>query len=321
MAMVDRTRHLLEAIEQWPRESVWLKVLPIERSQVVANVNIAGSELIIDDSKQQPTSNVIGLRGFNNLQRDAATEKVLKKIGKGIKITRDAEGNIYAKQLSKSEIIMKGYKYPEDCCLSSEVVSKLGRLSKHPQKIFDMSKFKSSIATELRNTVIDKRRLMHLCMITFSFVRNVFDDLDTPCWVCLINYAAMATLGTDEMLDAVKESCNIRLTETEDVQMRRNWQQMGCSPASYDMDAMPPQEQFDAMAWHGYGNGIQHPSRPTDQTDGHTDQTGGSSNTPARVRSNSPGYAESIPYTKYEGPPQIGKRREWAKLARKRDSY
>ena len=51
-------RHLLEAIEQWPRESVWLKVLHIERSQVVANVNVAGSELIIDDSKQQPTSNV-----------------------------------------------------------------------------------------------------------------------------------------------------------------------------------------------------------------------------------------------------------------------
>ena len=65
-------------------------------------------------------------------------------------------------------------------------------------QIFDMSKFESSVATELRNTVIDKRRLLHLCMITFSFVRNVFDDLDTPCWVCLINYAAMATLGTNE---------------------------------------------------------------------------------------------------------------------------
>ena len=45
-------------MENWPAEDYWLKVLCIERSQVVANVNIGGSELIIDDSKQASDSNV-----------------------------------------------------------------------------------------------------------------------------------------------------------------------------------------------------------------------------------------------------------------------
>ena len=45
-------------MENWPAEDYWLKVFCIERSQVVANVNIGGSELIIDDSKQASDSNV-----------------------------------------------------------------------------------------------------------------------------------------------------------------------------------------------------------------------------------------------------------------------
>lgn len=53
-------RHLAEAIENWPGDDVWLKVLQIERSQLVANVNVQGTELIIDDSKQASDSNVYG---------------------------------------------------------------------------------------------------------------------------------------------------------------------------------------------------------------------------------------------------------------------
>ena len=58
-----------------------------------------------------------------------------------MKITRDSEGNILAKQLSKTDIIMKGYLHPLDGCLSSEVTEKQGRLSKNPVKVFANSHF------------------------------------------------------------------------------------------------------------------------------------------------------------------------------------
>lgn len=64
-------------------------------------------------------------------------------------------------------------------------------------QIFDISEFRNQIALELKKPVLDGRRLQRLCISSFSFCRNTFDDLDTPCWICVINFCALKTLGQE----------------------------------------------------------------------------------------------------------------------------
>ena len=67
-----------------------------------------------------------------------------------------------------------------------------------PLQIFDMKEFKNHIAEELRKPTIESARLHRLCLVSFSFIRNTFDDMDTPCWVTVINFTALNTLGKDQ---------------------------------------------------------------------------------------------------------------------------
>ena len=61
-----------------------------------------------------------------------------------------------------------------------------------------MNEFKSHIALELKKPVIDSKRLHRLCVTSFSFCRNTFDDLETPCWICVINFCAIRILGEEK---------------------------------------------------------------------------------------------------------------------------
>ncbi len=61
-----------------------------------------------------------------------------------------------------------------------------------------MKEYMSQVALELKkNTSIDDKRLHRLSVTSFAFCRNTFDDLDTPCWITVINFCALKKLGDE----------------------------------------------------------------------------------------------------------------------------
>ena len=60
-----------------------------------------------------------------------------------------------------------------------------------------MNEYKSQIALELQQQTINQRRLQMLSIVSFAFNRNTFDDLDTPCWVSVMNFNALDMLGNE----------------------------------------------------------------------------------------------------------------------------
>ena len=78
----------------------------------------------------------IGLKAFANPAKNSDLHKLIKKIGKGIKISRDGNGNIFATRICDTDVIMKGYKNPENACFSKEIIEHMGRLPKNtPMKV------------------------------------------------------------------------------------------------------------------------------------------------------------------------------------------
>ena len=65
-------------------------------------------------------------------------------------------------------------------------------------QIFCMQEYKSHIALELQKPSIDHRKLQTLSMVSFAFSRNTFTDLDTPCWVSVLNLSALDVLGNEK---------------------------------------------------------------------------------------------------------------------------
>ena len=53
----------------------------------------------------------------------------------GVKISRDAYGNMYATRLGNGEIIAKGYRDSSNNCLSNEIVAMHGRIGLEAVKV------------------------------------------------------------------------------------------------------------------------------------------------------------------------------------------
>ena len=60
-----------------------------------------------------------------------------------------------------------------------------------------MKVFKSHLSNDFRKSILDPLRVQRLCITSFAFVRNTFEDLETPCWLAIVNFVAMKQLGQD----------------------------------------------------------------------------------------------------------------------------
>ena len=81
-------------------------------------------------------------------------------------------------------------------------------------KIFSMDKYKKYIEAELLSRrAVDHSRLLQLSMISLCFDANTFDDLDTPCWISIINFCALDLLGKPlgQLLSCVPEPARLLL--------------------------------------------------------------------------------------------------------------
>lgn len=61
-------------------------------------------------------------------------------------------------------------------------------------QIFDMKEFKSHMAIEMSKRKPHMEILQPRSIVALSFVKNTIDDMDTPCWIILINFLALNAL-------------------------------------------------------------------------------------------------------------------------------
>ncbi|XP_041361884.1 uncharacterized protein LOC121377852 [Gigantopelta aegis] len=183
--------------------STWCKVICMEYEREVGKVYVQEKEFIVDGSYNKFDGQRLGLGVFQNSDRDKLTEDIRGAIMEGVALSKDAEGNIWAKRLSRNDVIAKGYHDPGNHCLSAEVVLQKGRLPYQEQvKIFDAREFKSHMGLHMKGK--KKGRLEFLSLIGLSFIQDKLDDLDTPCWVCLVNILALTALESNDVLQEVE---------------------------------------------------------------------------------------------------------------------
>ena len=112
----------------------------------------------------------------------------------GVRLKMDDMGNIVIKRMSNCDVFIRGWDRDNNS-LSQEIVDLSGELEfEKSVKLFDMKKFQSCIARELRSAYPDRRKLENQCICAIAFVKDSNDLLDQCCWVLLINIVALDLL-------------------------------------------------------------------------------------------------------------------------------
>ncbi|KAL4217849.1 hypothetical protein ACF0H5_022588 [Mactra antiquata] len=219
---------------------VWCKVFYMEYDQPVAKFYVCDKEITVDGSMTEFNGRHIGLGAFNNPNRDEITNRIRSFIGKGIRFNKESDGSITATRFGKNDVVVKGYQDPANHCISADVIMRQGKLPfEHTVKIFDIEEFKSHIGIAMRGENFDKQRLRLLSISGISFIENTDDDLQTPCWLCIINIQALETLSDPavrkevqqkfvqmSLIDEGKEEEKQILLDIAERNKNRNWSKL-----------------------------------------------------------------------------------------------
>lgn len=115
----------------------------------------------------------------------------------GIKLKVDDDGNILIKRLSRNAVHVKNWNngLRDDNAVNNDIIKVNGKLDQNKAyKLFDMKKFQYNIEKELRNSYPDRKKLEMQCVSVFSFVKDMPDILDMPCYVLIVNIVAIDIL-------------------------------------------------------------------------------------------------------------------------------
>ncbi|RWS28400.1 uncharacterized protein B4U80_03878 [Leptotrombidium deliense] len=105
----------------------------------------------------------------------------------------DECGNILIKRLSKSDVFVKPLNAKKYCnSLGSDIEDAKGKLEFEKASIlFDMKKFHSNIAHELKGAYPDRKNLETQCITCVAFGKCCEDLLQIPSWIMVINVVAL----------------------------------------------------------------------------------------------------------------------------------
>lgn len=185
---------------------IWCKIFYMEYDRPVAKFYICDKELVVDGSYKDFSGKRIGLGVFKNPQRDKVTESFRSYIGKGVRLFRETDGSVTATRLGKNEIVVKGYRDPANHCLSAEAILNEGRLPfEQSVKIFDMDEFKSHIGIAMRKNQFEKEQMQLLSICSLSFIEDNVEDLETPCWLCVVNIMALEAVDSPEVHKEIQQ--------------------------------------------------------------------------------------------------------------------
>ena len=203
------TDHIEEVMEKWDTidDQIWAKVVVMEKNRRVSKMFLHKSEMVVTNEEMgYDISGRIGLRGFDNKMRDAETETILKRLGKGCRLWLDCGGNIWIKNLSRA---MECHSAEEFSGVSSEV--------KTSRKLFDVNKFKSEIRKLSKTNSAKPLAQQTVSIVKFGESRE--DLLDQPLWLVVINIVALDFMKSKLGLDIMTAASDRLKSEDDEEEM------------------------------------------------------------------------------------------------------
>ncbi|XP_014679294.1 PREDICTED: uncharacterized protein LOC106819154, partial [Priapulus caudatus] len=172
---------------------VWCKIIAMQRHQRLAKAYIRSPTVTVDASEDGFTENTIGLGGFGRrgARGDKEVKHIMQRVSQGVTLRTDPDGNIYCRRLTDADVIVKRHS-PADGFYAEEESSDAVAFDEEV-KIFSMASYKRLVAETLTEaTYLSRCRFLQLrCFVGLAFVTESSDWLTTPCWICLINIAAL----------------------------------------------------------------------------------------------------------------------------------
>lgn len=197
--IVDKVLSSLQTLET----NTWAKIIYLERGKQVAKVYAEERSIIVDGSHAEFDGSRLGLGIWRNQDRDEETAFFRSRIVEGVRLKHEADDSILACRLCDEPVIVKGLgeTVPAGFCLSEDVLLYRGQLPfEKTIKLFDMKEFRSKIALDLKQGCFSKAQMRRACVVGLAFGRDDADDSQTPCWLCIVNVKALASLESEDVV-------------------------------------------------------------------------------------------------------------------------
>ena len=183
-------------------DAVWSKIIVMERSRRIAKIVLRKPNILITSGCDgyDSTGGVIGLKGFENLQRDNGTKVAMESLGQGIKIGLDEGANILVTKMNEENLYCKVLEGDIEILEENK-----------PFKLFDMKKFQMLTKKELKTEAPNWIRLRENIATTlnFDFLEDAGESLDQPLWIIVINVVALDFLRSKQTAFIKAFSCPV----------------------------------------------------------------------------------------------------------------
>ncbi|CAG9533798.1 unnamed protein product [Cercopithifilaria johnstoni] len=203
--------HVIEILEKLEKghldDDLWGKIILMEKCRRLVKIYLRKATLIIDGSNDEYDGITLGFNHFENFDHDKDSNDIRDKIGDGVIIKIDENGNIKAMARGLAPVIVQGWNDPTSKCIPKQLIAQKGRLKtikdrlkgitdqQRVEKIFDMRLFNWSIEQELKQSKPNTLKLLLKSCIRISLVKDVgMSALKTPCWFMIVNLVALDVL-------------------------------------------------------------------------------------------------------------------------------
>ncbi|VDK80663.1 unnamed protein product [Litomosoides sigmodontis] len=264
--------HAIEILEKLEKgdldDNLWGKIILMEKCRPL--VKFRRTTVIIDGGSDEYDGITIGFNHFN--ADDKGSNDIRHKIGDGVIVKIDMNGNMKAMARGLAPVIAQGWNDPISKCIPEQLIVRKGRLAtikdrlkgitdqQRVEKIFDMRLFNLSIEEELRQSEPNMLKLLLKSCIRIALVKDVATNaLKTPCWFMIVNLVALDLLRSklpsiSRLISGAQYlSTQSMITPNELLPMCRNQWRKGSSKflsensdevlENEEMDRIPPSEK------------------------------------------------------------------------------
>ncbi|CEF68936.1 SMAD domain, Dwarfin-type and SMAD/FHA domain and SMAD domain-like-containing protein [Strongyloides ratti] len=204
--------HLNEVLQRLSEgtldDEIWGKLIIMEKNRRIAKAYLRKTTIIVDGGDEEFDGMTIGFNYFSNPDRDHQTSELRKKIGDGVIIKMDSQGNIKAMARGAAPVIVQNWKNNKKHCIGEKLLRLQGKLitkrgidmsdDDRIFKVFDMKKFKISLERDSFETEEDVKNILLKTCLRVALVKDgqPDDPMETPCWFMLINLVALDMIKT-----------------------------------------------------------------------------------------------------------------------------
>uniref|UniRef100_A0A7E4VHF7 MH2 domain-containing protein n=1 Tax=Panagrellus redivivus TaxID=6233 RepID=A0A7E4VHF7_PANRE len=231
-------------------DEIWGKIVVMERCKRIAKAYLRKTTVIVDGGEEEFDGKTLGFNYFNNPLRDEYTKELRSKIGDGVIIKMDNQGNIKAMARGSTPVFVQGWKDGKTHCTSDKVIRNQGKLitktgtgavsdEDRVVKIFDMRRFKQCVERDPYESESDARNLLLKTCVRVALVKDggAADPMKTPCWFMIINLVALDMLKTKLPSVCISPILNPIHSNTDSSRLSRIMSQVSLVPPHHSASA------------------------------------------------------------------------------------